>query len=84
MDADPQLWLINWFVKNVGLSSEEIATKTKENYFGLGWIDSLKFITFILEIEQEFKIHFSNEEFQDRDFATLEGLSRFISKKRLT
>jgi acyl carrier protein len=81
MQTDPRAWLINWFVNNVGLTSQEVLMKASENYFELGWIDSLKFVNFILEIEQEFGVHFSNEDFQDRDFGTLEGLSRYISKK---
>ena len=83
MKTDPQEWLINWFVNNVGLSKEEISFKTKDNYLESGWIDSLKFVNFILEIEQEFGVHFSNEDFQDREFGTIDGLVRYIRQKEL-
>ena len=44
-------------------------------------IDSFKFISFITEIENFFKIKFSNDEFQNRDFASIEGLSKILSEK---
>jgi acyl carrier protein len=78
---DPRGWLIDWFVRNAGLSAKEIAARTKENFLQAGWIDSLKFVNFILEIEGAFGIHFSNEDFQDREFVTLDGLVRYISQK---
>lgn len=81
MNKDPKGWLIDWFVRNVGLSAQEITARTQENYLEAGWIDSLKFVNFILEIEGEFGVHFSNEDFQDRAFATIDGLARCISQK---
>jgi acyl carrier protein len=81
-NIDTRTWLVDWFVRNVGLSAQDVTAKANENYFDLGWIDSLKFVNFILEIEQEFGVHFSNEDFQDRDFGTLEGLLQYINKKR--
>jgi len=53
----------------------------QENYFLKGWIDSLKFIELISDIENEFQISFSNNEFQDRTFSTVEGLIKIIEDK---
>jgi len=53
----------------------------KENYFENGWIDSLKFIELITQIEEKFGIRFSNDEFLDRKFSTIEGLTKIIERK---
>ena len=57
--------------------------KINENYFEKGWIDSLKFIDLITQIEEEFSIRFSNDEFQDRKFSTIEGLAKIIERKNV-
>ena len=73
-------WVINWFEKKAGIEKNEILKNIEENYLELGWIDSLKFISFITDIEETFKIRFSNDVFQDRDFSTVKGLSKIISR----
>jgi acyl carrier protein len=72
-------WIINWLEDNAGIEKDEILKKNEENYLELGWIDSLKFISFITDIEETFKIRFSNDVFQDRDFSTVKGLSKIIN-----
>ena len=52
-----------------------------ENYFNIGWIDSFKFMSLISDIEDNYNIEFSNEEFQNRDFASVQGLTEIINKK---
>lgn len=74
-------WLINWFEKNSDLNLDEIVNNVNEDYLAKGWIDSFKFISFITEIESKFKITFSNEEFQNMDFSTIEGLAGIIEAK---
>jgi len=74
-------WIINWFEENTDLNKEEIEKNISENYFAKGWIDSLKFISFITDIEGNFNIRFSNEEFQNRSFSTIEGMSKIIQGK---
>lgn len=71
-------WIINWFLNNTEISNEDLLNKLDENYFELGWIDSLKFIIFITDIEKHFKIKFSNSEFQNRHFSTINGLVKII------
>ena len=56
--------------------------KLSENYFKNGWLDSLKFIELINDVEQEFEILFSNDEFQNRKFATINGLREIITGKK--
>ena len=72
-------WIINCLEDNAGIEKDEILKKNEENYLELGWIDSLKFISFITDIEETFKIRFSNDVFQDRDFSTVKGLSKIIN-----
>jgi len=74
-------WTIEWFIKNTDAEKSEILEKLSENYFLEGWIDSLKFILFISEIEDEFQISFSNDEFQNRKFATINGIIEIIKER---
>ena len=71
----PKMWLINWFEKNSLATGINMKNSLKENYFENGWIDSLKFIELITQIEEKFGIRFSNDEFLDRKFSTIEGLT---------
>ena len=74
-------WLSTWFVKNTNISEGEIVECSSKSYFELGLIDSLKFISFIPDLEGHFDIQFSNDEFQDRNFSTINGLVDIISTK---
>ncbi|HIH22905.1 TPA: acyl carrier protein [Candidatus Micrarchaeota archaeon] len=74
-------WLISWFEKNTDMKKDEIENGVSISYFEKGWIDSLKFISFVSDIEDEFGIRFSNEEFQNREFSTINGLAEIIQKK---
>ncbi len=78
---NPKSWIVKWFLKNSNLSENEINESPEENYLIKGWIDSLKFISFISDIENEFKISFSNDEFQNRKFATINGIVKIIEVK---
>lgn len=75
------MWLINWFEKNSLTTEINMKNSLEENYFENGWIDSLKFIELITQIEEKFGIQFSNDEFQDRKFSTIDGLIKIIEKK---
>jgi len=74
-------WLIDWFEKNSDLSKEDIEKNVSDDYLAKSWIDSFKFVSFVTEIEEEFKITFSTNEFQNRAFATLEGLNTIIEAR---
>jgi acyl carrier protein len=75
------VWIMEWFISNSNTNRKEIDENLTNNYFENGWIDSFKFIKFISDIEDYFKITFSNDEFQNRDFATIKGLGRIIESK---
>lgn len=74
-------WIITWFQNNSEVSLNEINKNLETNYLEQGWIDSLKFVSFVSELEENFKIIFSNDEFQNRDFATINGLVKIIEAK---
>ncbi len=78
---DVKKWLLNWFETNSDLSKDEIEKNMTDDYLAKEWIDSFKFVTFVAEIEEEFKITFSTDEFQNRTFATLEGLRSIIEAR---
>lgn len=78
---DIKLWITDWFEKNTDLEKSQIEKNSNENYLGRGWIDSLKFIAFITDIEEKFDIRFSNEEFQNKEFASVDGISKIIEGK---
>lgn len=79
--TNPESWILNWFQENANVLENEINENKDENYFMKGWIDSLKFISFISDIENQFKISFSNNEFQDRKFATINGIIKILEDK---
>lgn len=78
MSNDVKEWIINWFVNNTNVSNEELVQHLNDSYFDLGYIDSFQFISFIGDIEDELGVQFDNDQFEDRSFSTIEGLSRII------
>ncbi|MGE5473223.1 MAG: AAC(3) family N-acetyltransferase [Ignavibacteriales bacterium] len=81
MDIDIRTWIIEWFKEQTGETDNEIRSRTNENYFENCWMDSFTFISFITKVEEKFNISFDNDEFQDRSFATIEGLIKNIESK---
>ncbi len=73
-------WILDWFEENSIASRDVVSKNLNQNYFEKNWIDSLIFVSFIMDVEQEFDIGFSNDEFQNRDFSTINGLIKIISK----
>ena len=79
---DIKEWLIVWFEKNTDARKDELLNNLDESYFEQEWIDSLKFIEFITDVEDAFKVQFSNDEFHNRKFSTINGLSKVIESKK--
>jgi acyl carrier protein len=74
-------WVIEWFEKNSDQEKNEIEQNLHEDYLAKCWIDSLKFIELISEIEEHYIIKFSNNDFQDRSFSIGNGLVKAIEDK---
>lgn len=69
-------WLIIWFSQK-----SEIPLRVEDkNYFEIGLIDSLGVMELIEDIEKEFRIRFTEENFQDRRFSIIAGLSEIIAE----
>ena len=67
-------WLDAWFTER---NKTEVSEDLFEN------IDSFGVIEMILDIEKHFSIRFTELDFQDRKFSTIEGLSEIIRGKRV-
>jgi aminopeptidase-like protein/aminoglycoside N3'-acetyltransferase len=74
---DYQEWLVNWFrQRNTKL---ELAAKT--NFFDAGAIDSFGVVELIVGLEEAFAVKFTEEEFQDPRFASIQGLVELLEEK---
>ncbi len=78
---DTKAWLIDWFVENTSVEQEEMNQNVSNNYFDKEYIDSYDFISLISAIEEEYGLTFDNDDFLDRDFSTINGLSEIINIK---
>ena len=81
MEDTIQKWIIKWFLNQTDADEEDMLTNLEKDYFRAGWIDSFKFISFISDIEEKFNIVFTNDEFQNREFSRINGLSQIIKEK---
>ena len=79
---DIKIWLEMWLSKNSSKPVEELKKKGDENYFNEGLVDSFGFISLLSDIEDKFGTSFSNEDFLDRSFATINGLAKMINTKK--
>jgi D-alanine--poly(phosphoribitol) ligase subunit 2 len=69
-----EIWLADWFQHREPL----ITLSPEANYFVAGAIDSFGVIELIEEIEQTFSVKFTQEEFQDPRFVSIQGLAELI------
>lgn len=82
--AEEQDWLIEWFDQQTVVDKDTLRSNADVDYLQEGWMDSMQFIGLISSIEDEFDIEFSNDEFQNRSFATISGLAQMIADKSNT
>jgi acyl carrier protein len=75
--TDFSTWLIDWFHKR----APKVMLMQTDNYFEAGAIDSLGVIELIEDIEQTFKVRFTQEDFQDRRFPQISGLVEMLTEK---
>lgn len=71
--------LLNLFSAVANLPVSEI--RTDVNFFEEGYIDSFAVIELIADVEDLFFIKFTNEDFLDRRFASIEGLLLMIKER---
>lgn len=58
------------------------ANDGETNYFEAGWIDSLGIIELVTDLEVHFGLRFEERHFQDRRFATINGLALIVRELR--
>jgi len=75
-------WIVKWFEEQAGIALSEIEAGKTKSYFDQGWIDSFQFIQFIGELEETFDVQFSNDQFENRAFATIDGLAATIQEMK--
>lgn len=68
--------LVSWFEEQSG--KREI--NTERNYFEQELIDSFDVIMLMEFCESEFSVVFSESQFEDRRFSTIEGLAQIIEE----
>lgn len=76
-EAAIEQWVRAWFTER----APEIELKKEDNYFEKGAIDSFGVIELIEEMESHFSVRFTEQDFQDRRFATLIGLVQILREK---
>lgn len=81
MENNIREWLTQWFIENLGIEANIVEDNLNVNFFHNSWMDSFQFINFISDVEDEFDVTFSNDEFQDRNFASISGVSKSIASK---
>lgn len=72
-------FVLEYFEKKTKLNKEDLLCDV--NYFKEGYIDSLLVFELITTLENQFSIEFNDDDFQNRDFATINGVSKIIEKK---
>lgn len=82
MMNDISKWIINWLVSNCGADEAEVYANMDGNYFLAGYIDSFQFINMIADVEEEFGVEFDNDQFENRSFSTVNGLSKIIKEMK--
>lgn len=75
-------WLINWFCNHSSLDAAQLETTSNEDYLKKGVIDSFSFVMLISDIDDEFDIAFTNEDFLDPRFSSIDGLTEMIKERK--
>ena len=75
-------WLIDWFTKHSSLDAEGIKAASKANYMEQGIIDSFSFVMLLSDVDDEYGISFTNEDFLNPDFMNIEGLAKLIEERK--
>jgi D-alanine--poly(phosphoribitol) ligase subunit 2 len=76
---DTAVWLLDWFKQKGEVPGETVEEQLNVNYYDAKLIDSLGVINLVFEVEEQFGITFSQENFQERRFATIGGLGEIIN-----
>lgn len=70
-------WLFDWFRKR----SPQVHLSVEDNYFDAGAIDSFGVIELIEDMECNLEVKFTQDDFYDRRFFSISGLSEILTEK---
>lgn len=79
---DIKEWLINWFDQHSSLNAVELEAASKEDYLKKGIIDSFSFVMLVSDIDDEYEVAFTNEDFLDPRFPTIDGIAEMIEERK--
>jgi acyl carrier protein len=74
-------WLTNWFVARGKIRKSAPEALHDTDYFEAGWLTSMEVVEFVMEIEQQFGMQFSDRDLQDPRFVTIAGLTELILER---
>lgn len=75
-------WLMDWFTKHSSLDADGIKAASTANYMESGMIDSFSFVMLISDIDDEYGVSFTNEDFLNPDFMNIDGLAKMIDERK--
>ena len=78
---DVRKWIINWFVKNGNMNSEEVESKFDCNYIETGMIDSFGFIQLVADIEEQLEITLTDDDFGNDKIFVISDLVQIIQDR---
>lgn len=72
-------FILSYFMTKTNKAQEELLCSV--SYFDENYIDSLGIFELISALEEEYDFEFTDDDFQNRDFVTIDGISQIIEKK---
>ncbi len=72
-------FVLNYFMTKTNKTRKELLCDI--SYFDENYIDSLGIFELISTLEDEYNFEFNDDDFQNRDFVTINGISKIIEKK---
>ena len=76
-----RVWIIDWFSENGKIDKLEVEERMDENYVESGLIDSFAFIALVAAIEEEFKISFTEEDFESESLLSINGIISIVERR---
>lgn len=77
-----QNYILNWLETERSLQIKDREAFSKQNYLEQGDLDSFGFVQLIAEVEEHFKITFTEEDFDQEKIMTIAGLVEVIKEKQ--
>lgn len=75
-------WLIKFIGRNNDIKEHSRIDLLNVNLFEEGFIDSMGVMKLVVELEKDFEIQFTANDFQDRRFTSIAGLKEMIVEKK--